>query len=255
MRCKRPVFVFLMSIRLLGEKVTRPKVVALGLEIIGITFVTLFTHAQTEKDGQTHSSTPIGYLFCILSVLCYAFYEVCYAVVERNSPIPEEERNDVMESFLFVGLMGVFNLVLLLPGMFVVKAIGLEVPFEFPPGDVGLQIALVAMLETGFHMFLLAGIAVSGPVFMAIGQILIIPTGYVYDAIQGGSHSVGNYVGVFFIILGFLVMQEFEWTKQCTDKVISLFTGNDNREISSNGGSRYAILSEEEQEKELASVM
>ena len=85
MRCKSPVFVFLMSIRLLGEKVTRPKVVALVLEIIGITFVTsFFTHAQTEKDGQTHSSTPIGYLFCILSVLCYAFYEVCYAVVEKK---------------------------------------------------------------------------------------------------------------------------------------------------------------------------
>ena len=177
-------------------------------------------------------------------------------IVERNSPIPEEERNDVMESFLFVGLMGVFNLVLLLPGMFVVKAIGLEVPFEFPPGDVGLQIALVAILETGFHMFLLAGIAVSGPVFMAIGQILIIPTGYVYDAIQGGSHSVGNYVGVFFIILGFLVMQEFEWTKQCTDKVVSLCSlVMAINEISSNGGSRYAILSEEEQEKELSSVM
>ena len=109
----RPVFVFVLSVKLLGEKVTRSKVIALVLCMIGITFITLFTHSQKEKDGQTHSSTPTGYLFCILSVLAYALYEVLYAVVERNSPIPEEERNDVMESFLFVGLMGVFNCILL----------------------------------------------------------------------------------------------------------------------------------------------
>lgn len=250
----RPVFVFVLSVKLLGEKVTRSKVIALVLCMIGITFITLFTHSQKEKDGQTHSSTPTGYLFCILSVLAYALYEVLYAVVERNSPIPEEERNDVMESFLFVGLMGVFNCILLLPGLFIVKAIGLEGPFEWPSGNVGAQIATVAFLETGFHMFLLACIAVKGPVFAAVGQILIIPTGYVYDAIQGGTHTFGNYVGVFFIIFGFLVMQEFDWTKQLIDKIgLHVFGIKNNGDV--DGGRSYSILSDEEQAKELGSVM
>jgi drug/metabolite transporter (DMT)-like permease len=249
------VFVFVLSVYFLGEEVTKSKIVALVLCMIGIIFITLFTHSQKEKDGQTHSSTPGGYIFCILSVVCYAVYEVFYAIVEKDSPIPEAERNDVMESFLFVGLMGCFNLILLLPGMAIVKAIGLEGPFEWPPGDVGGSIALVALLETGFHMFLLAGIAVKGPVFMAVGQILIIPTGYVYDAFQGGTHTGGNYAGVLFIISGFIVMQELPWTKQLIDKIAFRVCGMQSSDGNTLSGRNYSVLSDKQQAEELSSVM
>ena len=86
---------------------TRSKIVAFLMFTVGITCVTVFTKAQVV-DGETQKSTPGGYLLCLLSVLLYAGYEVFYGwqekvLEERNAEKAEpEERNEIMDSLLFV---------------------------------------------------------------------------------------------------------------------------------------------------------
>jgi drug/metabolite transporter (DMT)-like permease len=103
-----PLFVFLFSIKLLGEAVTRSKVVAFLIFTVGITCVTVFTKSQVTG-GDKQESTPGGYLLCLLSVLLYAGYEVFYAwqekVLEQKNAATKaepEERNEIMDSLLFV---------------------------------------------------------------------------------------------------------------------------------------------------------
>ena len=58
----------------------------------------------------------------------------------------------------------------------------------------------------------------------------------------------------YFIIFGFLVLQEFDWTKQLIDKIgLHVFGIKNNGDV--DGGRSYSILSDEEQAKELGSVM
>ena len=77
-----------------------------------------------------------------------------------------------------------------------VKAIGLEVPFEFPPGDVGLQIAPVATLNRIPHV--LACWYSKWASFYGHRSNFNYSDRHVYDAVQGSSHSVGNYLGVLY---------------------------------------------------------
>lgn len=257
-----PLFVFLFSIKLLGEAVTRSKVVAFLIFTVGITCVTVFTKSQVTG-GDKQESTPGGYLLCLLSVLLYAGYEVFYAwqekVLEQKNAATKaepEERNEIMDSLLFVGMMGFFNLVLLWPGLFLVHDLGLEPSFEYPTSLVAGEIVGVTLAETIFHMFLLSGIAVTGPVFMAVGGILIIPLGYIVDAVKGASpHTLGNYVGCAFIVFGFLVIQEVPFTVEILNRLFGSDASRDDEGQRDTPSTKYSVLSDDERDSELDSVM
>ena len=143
--------------------------------------------------------------------------------------------------------MGFFNLVLLWPGLFLVHDVGLEKPFEYPSGLVAGEIVGFTLSETIFHMFLLSGIAVSGPVFMAVGGILIIPVGYLVDFIKGASaHSLGNYLGCAFIVLGFLIIQEVPFTVEILDRIFGEQDKAGAAEQKGASNSKYNVLLDEE---------
>ena len=167
-----PLFVFLFSIKILGEKVTRNKIIAFGFFMLGIICVTIFTKSAESDSGEKQESTPLGYLLCLGATVFYAGYEVFFAWQERKAKEKEvpgtPKRNSIMDSLLFVGMMGFWNMFVLWPGIFLVEWIGLEEKFSYPSDFVAIEIVGVAACEVGMHMFLLSGIAVSKYIHIVI---------------------------------------------------------------------------------------
>jgi hypothetical protein len=137
-----------------------------------------------------------------------------------------------------------------------VHDLGLEPSFEYPTSLVAGEIVGVTLAETIFHMFLLSGIAVTGPVFMAVGGILIIPLGYIVDAVKGASpHTLGNYVGCAFIVFGFLVIQEVPFTVEILNRLFGSDASRDDEGQRDTPSTKYSVLSDDERDSELDSVM
>jgi drug/metabolite transporter (DMT)-like permease len=73
--------VYLLSIPLLGEAVTAPKLAATAVSIVGVCLVSF---AGSESSSSSDGSAPVhqsaaGYAWVLVSVVCYALYEIAYA--------------------------------------------------------------------------------------------------------------------------------------------------------------------------------
>uniref|UniRef100_A0A7S3LNM1 EamA domain-containing protein n=1 Tax=Aplanochytrium stocchinoi TaxID=215587 RepID=A0A7S3LNM1_9STRA len=233
-----PIFVYLLAVIFLGEKLTIRKLFGLCLCFGGVLLVSLFTQDQTNPDGTTQESTVGGYVLVLSSAFFMAVFEVFNEwVTHRRKTIvqdaeePYDEHDDyhdehheheeektstekVLDSILFVGFMGFYNFILLWPGIWLVSATGIEDKFELPPKHIAERMGFAACLEVGYVGFVISGIAVSSSTFMAVGQMLIIPTGYLVEILfkneSFAEHTWENYVGVLLIFLGFLCMQNLE---------------------------------------------
>ncbi len=73
-----PVFVTVFSLFLFKEKITLQKLIAIGLSIVGILFVTGIFESVTV------SVSPIGIVFGILSGICYAIYSVSSKILLKT---------------------------------------------------------------------------------------------------------------------------------------------------------------------------
>ena len=197
-----PVFVFLFSIPALGESVTALKVAAVLLCVGGSAVVAL----ENSSGGGGDSLT--GYAWCICSVLLYAGFEVLYKkyACDDNDPYP------VANSQRFFGLLGVAAVATMWPIFFVLDATGFE-PFVWPERDDLPYIAIVAVCDVGFNLFLLITILLSSPLFASVGTILVIPLGAATDYLWKGTLLADNaFYGVGMIIVGFCAMIYAEHT-------------------------------------------
>ena len=88
--------------------------------------------------------------------------------------------------------------------IFIFDATGLE-PLILPSSELTSQIMLNGFIDTIFNFAFIWGVALTSPVFMSTGTILIIPLGIVVDSLLGkGTMNFWQLCGVGFIVCGFL---------------------------------------------------
>lgn len=133
----------------------------------------------------THSQqTAGGYIWCLVSVILYAAYEVLYKkyATRDGDPFP------IANSQRFFGMLGVAAVALVWPLLFV---------WPFPPSDLCAAqwpsvpgtwgwIVVVSVADTCFNVFLLITIVLTSPLFTAVGTILVIPLSALADYLIKG---------------------------------------------------------------------
>ena len=110
-----PIFVFIISIPALGERVTLKKVLATLFAVAGVAVVALDSN-KPACGGESHFS---AYLWCLLSVLFYALYEVG---VKKYLQSPSETY-PVANSLLLLGSLGVISVALFWPFFYILHGL------------------------------------------------------------------------------------------------------------------------------------
>jgi len=114
---------------------------------------------------------------------------------------------------LLSALVGVVSIVSQWPVFFLLDLLPKDSPlyeannFDFSRGEWVL-LGANSFLDSWYYMLLVFGIALTGPVFMSVGVMLVAPVSIVVDWFLHGTHlSVGAWFGVAAVIAGFAVLQ------------------------------------------------
>jgi solute carrier family 35 protein F3/4 len=226
------VFVFLFSVGLLKEKVSLLKIIAVMSCSTGVVLLCvdgLSNESQSEGKNET-----LGYVFVILSTILYSLYEVLFkrwgsykmdqpevSIIQEDELIIHEDYETgqqaglshlwkhfkvVEHTILFLGLVGVWTLILGCPGIIIVDLIDIE-PFALPHGRALQGILITMALDSFCNALIILGIMLSSPLFISVGSLLTIPTSVLCDwVIDGTVLPILSYVGMLTIIAGFLML-------------------------------------------------
>ena len=249
------VFVYIVSLFVLGERFDIKKAGVLSICVFGVVLV-IFTADRNDAGGggsSGHNSSNItsspssgpgkivihetlwGYSALLLGVVAFAIYEVLFKRFEQQAeerkkeekraagrlgsagmtadPISESQDN-FEASIIFLGLCGVVNICLGWPFVPIFDSIGWET-FLLPNVHLTKQIMLNGFIDTIFNFAFIWGVALTSPVFMSTGTILIIPLGIFVDGFIGkGWMNFWQLCGVGFIVIGFLGLNYVEHMKK-----------------------------------------
>ena len=189
------VWAMFFSRVLLGEHVTPRKVLALALSFGGAAMVGF---GDTGGSGGSSKSSLEGNILAGVSAMFYA----AYTTVLRHN-LPDERRYPIGMCFAFVG---VFNALLLWPGMLALSYLGVE-PFQWPSATVAGFLLLNGLVGTNLSDMLWAkSVILTSPVIATLGLSLTIPTAVIADlALRGQWHPPLYLGGAACVTLGFIV--------------------------------------------------
>eukprot|EP00658_Telonema_sp_P-2_P025943 TRINITY_DN20466_c0_g1_i1.p1 TRINITY_DN20466_c0_g1~~TRINITY_DN20466_c0_g1_i1.p1 ORF type:complete len:206 (+),score=29.65 TRINITY_DN20466_c0_g1_i1:191-808(+) len=143
--------------------------------------------------------TIIGDLLALLSAVFYGAY-----TTTLKWCLPNESRYYMGMVF---GFVGVWNMVLMWPGLMIIDATGIE-PFELPPTWFVLgALAINAAVGTNLSDVLWAkSVVLTSPLVATLGLSMTIPVALVYDLVIKGEPFSGMYLGgAGLVVLGFVV--------------------------------------------------
>ena len=207
------VFVYALSVPLLGESVTRLKVAAVVVSLAGLALVVAFsTDDHQEGNGSSSSSSSSsssgngentwqGYALLAGSIFFFACYEVGIKMTLRR-------HGDIEESLALLGLVGVWTAMVFWPAVFIEAtllsgsgALGINTIISW---DQVYLLLINTIMDAVINASLFAAIALVSPLFATMGLMLLIPVGIVVDALTlGVEWSAGAYVGTAAIVVGF----------------------------------------------------
>ncbi|XP_072329063.1 solute carrier family 35 member F5-like isoform X3 [Scyliorhinus torazame] len=160
-----------------GDRFTLSKLLAVVLSIGGVTLVSLSSN-DTEGKGtieKEHSPEAFvtGSLWSLTGAVLYAIYIV---MIKRKV-----DREDKLDIPMFFGFVGLFNLLLLWPGFFLLHYTGFEA-FEFPTKTVWMYILINGLIGTVLSEFLwLWGCFLTSSLIGTLALSLTIPLSMIAD--------------------------------------------------------------------------
>jgi len=187
------LFTLIVSALLKVEKFSFFKLVGVLVSFGGVIAVSLSDERESGRENLW------GDLLAIFSAITYAFYVTLFKKCVKN-----ENRVD---NTLFLGFLGLSNMLLLWPFFFIISAAGIE-PFQFPQGNVILYLTLNSLGGTVFSDYLwLLSILLLSPVIATVGLSLTIPVAMISDMLIKQSHFGGVYIlGSLLVSIGFIVV-------------------------------------------------
>ncbi|TKC52969.1 hypothetical protein EI555_013605, partial [Monodon monoceros] len=147
-----------------GDRFTLSKLLAVILSIGGVVLVNL---SESEKSA---GRDPIGSIWSLVGAMLYAVYIV---MIKRKV-----DREDKLDIPMFFGFVGLFNLLLLWPGFFLLHYTGFE-DFEFPNKVVLMCIIINGLIGTVLSEFL--GCFLTSSLIGTLALSLTIPLSIIAD--------------------------------------------------------------------------
>ncbi|XP_072903689.1 solute carrier family 35 member F5-like isoform X4 [Hemitrygon akajei] len=166
-----------------GDRFTLSKLLAVILSIGGVTLVSLSSNETGGKGTIARwdiTSTILGECIASLGSLWSLTGAVLYAVyiVMIKRKVDREDKLDIP---MFFGFVGLFNLLLLWPGFFLLHYTGFEV-FEFPTRTVWMYILINGLIGTVLSEFLwLWGCFLTSSLIGTLALSLTIPLSMIAD--------------------------------------------------------------------------
>ena len=141
-----------------------------------------------------------------------SFYGL-YAVILKKKVPPEEEDN--FNVSIFLGMVGMFNFLLLVPGFYFLNLANIE-PFEWPNDRAMLYMTLNALIGTVISDFCWAkSVVLLGPLMTTLGITLTIPLSMCIDTFDGKKHLTWQYyIGTAFILGSFSGLSYKDFTEK-----------------------------------------
>ncbi|CAB4406424.1 unnamed protein product [Rhizophagus irregularis] len=193
---------YVFSIILLSESIKVEKIIATFLSITGVVIMTFFGK-ENNDNGHFNNNTIVivlGDLLACFGALMYGLYQVLYKKL-GSPPTP---------SFLFAntitGLIGVHTFLFLWIPIPLLHFTGIEL-FELPDSGTFGFILLIAIAGVFFNASFMLVIALTSPLFAAIGIMLTIPIVAWVDLIVINTPiTVSTVIGSFCILLAFVLL-------------------------------------------------
>eukprot|EP01062_Namystynia_karyoxenos_P082059 TRINITY_DN9160_c0_g1_i2.p1 TRINITY_DN9160_c0_g1~~TRINITY_DN9160_c0_g1_i2.p1 ORF type:complete len:441 (+),score=126.69 TRINITY_DN9160_c0_g1_i2:111-1325(+) len=187
------VIVFLLSVALLGERVTPFKVVSVCFCVGGVLLISL-----APDSGDNTSTRVMGIVYTLIFTLGQAIFTVLWGHFLHGA--------DVATVFLFLGLMGMSSIVLCWPPLPLLQWWGVE-DLPVPTATQAGLIALVAATAVANNFTLMLALSVTTPLFVSIGKVLQIPMSAAADRIlHSETPAPLAMAGMAAVLLGFLIM-------------------------------------------------
>lgn len=171
---------------------------------------------------KSHRELAIGDILALISAVVYGLYTTM-----MKKRIGDESRVDML---LFFGFVGLFNLVTLLPGFFILHFTGIE-SFGFPPTKkitiivlVNSVTSLISDLSWAYAMLL------TSPLVVTVGLSLTIPLSLFGQMVINSQTSSAMYwIGAIIVLLSFVFIN-YE-SKEKGESVVTNIDGNQERNL------------------------
>ncbi|OQE27566.1 hypothetical protein PENSTE_c004G02844 [Penicillium steckii] len=195
------------------EKFTSRKFLGVIASLVGIILISRVDLSKPDTDTtpaaisgregsfpqKTSGEIALGDAMAAFSSIMYGVYTI---VMKKQ--VGDESRVNMQ---LFFGLVGLFNLVFLWPGFFILHWLGIET-FELPSSDRVWMIILVNSVSSFISDIAWAyAMLLTTPLVVTVGLSLTIPLSLVGQIILQGQYSSPLYwVGATIVFLSFLVV-------------------------------------------------
>ncbi|KAK0670491.1 putative ras [Cercophora samala] len=185
------------------EGFTVRKLIGVLASLVGVILISSVDLSGANDDSRgsfPHKSTweiAVGDSMALFSAVVYGIY-----VTVMKLRVGNEER---VNMGLFFGLVGLFNVVFLWPGFFLLHFTGLE-PFEWPPTGTVWAIIMLNSVASFFSDIIWAyAMLLTTPLIVTVGLSLNIPVSLVGEMIQYSQYSSWLYwVGAGIVVLSFV---------------------------------------------------
>jgi len=249
------VFVYVLSIFLLKEKVSMMKVASMSICIAGISIFSLLGQEDSTKQDLTTQEQLLGYVLTfgeslrfnnlvltpctdgLLFYLASAFVYALYSVLMKKTV----GECDLVTGHIFTSLQGA-AVWLFLP-LFPIAYYAGWIELGLPPSEHAWKMySLAVALSCLMNYFFLLGITTISPLFISVAVMLTIPA----TAIVSGDHfNASNVIGSVMVAVGFLGLSMDDpswctmdyWKSRRSKQTRSGIYANESLVLVTNGGS------------------
>ncbi|KXS12224.1 hypothetical protein M427DRAFT_125966 [Gonapodya prolifera JEL478] len=190
------------------ETFTPLKFLSVVIAFVGVVLISRDDNAQSPMPGDSTGQYPsvrvtlLGDFLALLGAFFYGVYSVMLKVF-----IPNEE---AVSPTTFLGFVGLWNIVLLWPGFFILNALGIE-NLEFPKDEQSLKTLIISLVLNALigtflsdYIWLIA-VLLTSPLIVTVGLSLTIPLAMVGEwFLDGIAVKLLHVLGGALVVAGFL---------------------------------------------------
>jgi len=204
------VFVYILSVIILGTKLTIRKSAATILALSGVFLIAFYREDEEEEtyeDTVNDGNIVQGVMLILLAAFFYAVFKVLIKFVELKF---YDEDHMIRDSQYFLGYTGIWSILASPLVVYSCHLLGWE-HFDLPPDLESVYIILqVCGLSFTYKVTCVLSVLFMTPYACSMGLILVIPGSYVADFLFGKMETQPGWIqlgGVMLIIVGFLVLK------------------------------------------------
>ncbi|KAJ0053322.1 hypothetical protein Pint_01567 [Pistacia integerrima] len=193
------LFTFLVSLAFLGEKFTWVKLISVLLCMAGTIIVSLGDSESSTSLGATASNPLLGDILALVSAGLYAVY-----ITLIRKKLPDDDGKSGQASMaLFLGYLGLFNLIIFLPIALILNFTKLEPFHSLTLEQFGLVVGK-GLLDNVLSDYLWAkAVLLTTTTVATAGLTIQVPLAAIVDSLTGNAPHLMDYLGAVAVMIGF----------------------------------------------------